>query len=219
VGRNRGHPWGDLVAASGEKRWPPTGRFPWPPSIPPGVAAVGADRSQTSRGRRVRRRCLKKAAARCLRCCSIQGALSAPFRSCSYGIRSRAGMCDDCERQERGIADDSSLHTADRTRGRACGGCGRQRFGCCLAALASRSGRRVGRRSRLQPVGGSSLALAALAAERHIEPDVVPRGPSARPGLVPRPKQHTRSCDHDHVCGASGSLLDAFCPQQLLLDA
>jgi hypothetical protein len=32
VGRNRGHPRGDLTAASGEIRWPPTGRIPWPPS-------------------------------------------------------------------------------------------------------------------------------------------------------------------------------------------
>ena len=32
VGRNRGHPWGETVAASGEIPWPPMGSFPWPPS-------------------------------------------------------------------------------------------------------------------------------------------------------------------------------------------
>ena len=32
VGRNRGHPWGETVATSGEIRWPPMGSFPWPPS-------------------------------------------------------------------------------------------------------------------------------------------------------------------------------------------
>src|ERR671922_78394 len=32
VGRNRGHPWGETMAASGEIQWPPMGRFPWPPS-------------------------------------------------------------------------------------------------------------------------------------------------------------------------------------------
>jgi hypothetical protein len=32
VGRTNGHPWEDPVAANGESRWPPTGRFPWPPS-------------------------------------------------------------------------------------------------------------------------------------------------------------------------------------------
>jgi hypothetical protein len=31
--RSNGHPWGDPAAASGEIRWPPTGRFPWPPSL------------------------------------------------------------------------------------------------------------------------------------------------------------------------------------------
>ena len=34
AGRSDGHPWGDPVAASGDFRWPPTGRFPWPPSEP-----------------------------------------------------------------------------------------------------------------------------------------------------------------------------------------
>ena len=33
MGRSDGHPWGDPVAASGDFRWPPTGRFPWPPSL------------------------------------------------------------------------------------------------------------------------------------------------------------------------------------------
>jgi hypothetical protein len=32
VGRSDGRPWGDLVAISGDFRWPPVGRFPWPPS-------------------------------------------------------------------------------------------------------------------------------------------------------------------------------------------
>ena len=32
VGRSDGHPWGDPMAISGEFRWPPTGRSPWPPS-------------------------------------------------------------------------------------------------------------------------------------------------------------------------------------------
>ena len=36
VGRNRGHPWGETVATSGEIQWPPMGRFPWPPSLLPG---------------------------------------------------------------------------------------------------------------------------------------------------------------------------------------
>jgi hypothetical protein len=33
VGRKDGRPWGDLVAISGDFRWPPVGRFPWPPSL------------------------------------------------------------------------------------------------------------------------------------------------------------------------------------------
>jgi hypothetical protein len=32
VGRTDGHGRGDPATASGEIRWPPTGRFPWPPS-------------------------------------------------------------------------------------------------------------------------------------------------------------------------------------------
>jgi hypothetical protein len=32
VGRNRGHLWGETMAASGEIHWPPMGSFPWPPS-------------------------------------------------------------------------------------------------------------------------------------------------------------------------------------------
>ena len=34
VGRNRGHPCGETMAASGEIPWPPMGSFPWPPSVP-----------------------------------------------------------------------------------------------------------------------------------------------------------------------------------------
>ena len=33
VGKSDGHPWGDPVTASGDSRWPPTGRIPWPPSL------------------------------------------------------------------------------------------------------------------------------------------------------------------------------------------
>ncbi len=32
MGRKGGRPWGETLAASGEIQWPPTGRFPWPPS-------------------------------------------------------------------------------------------------------------------------------------------------------------------------------------------
>ena len=32
MGRTDGHGRGDPATASGENRWPPTGRFPWPPS-------------------------------------------------------------------------------------------------------------------------------------------------------------------------------------------
>jgi hypothetical protein len=32
MGRSDGRHWGGLVSASGEIRWPSTGRFSWPPS-------------------------------------------------------------------------------------------------------------------------------------------------------------------------------------------
>ena len=42
VGRTGGHPWGDPVAANEEFRWPPTGRFPWPPSLLVNVGSTEA---------------------------------------------------------------------------------------------------------------------------------------------------------------------------------
>jgi hypothetical protein len=33
TGRSDGHPWGDPMAANGDFRSPPMGRFPWPPSV------------------------------------------------------------------------------------------------------------------------------------------------------------------------------------------
>jgi hypothetical protein len=34
-GELRGRPWGEIAAASGDFRWPPTGRISWPPTLAP----------------------------------------------------------------------------------------------------------------------------------------------------------------------------------------
>ena len=114
VGRTSGHPWGELVATSGEIQWPPTGRFSWPPS---GASSRGqrrfarssptttprprpdfSDRAGTSDGPTPTRAARTEAAP----CCRILGA----------DAQAQAAACA-LDEQQRPIADSSFARMRD----------------------------------------------------------------------------------------------------------